>query len=647
MDRRPIPELGGAAGGGMSLAARGDPERTGGFSVRAAGVLALVAGLFGFFAWRNYSEGHRLLAADVPVRALGLARVIYEDAYPDRFPMQVAVLRTTADEPPLAAVHALREMGIPFFVTQDLPEALRHRLVLLYPRVEGRTFTAAELDEIRQHVEAGGSVFGFSATAGPQGVLFGFREAAASKRRHLVRFERGADATLCYLDRPEELEIRLGSDSIPEIFWTLGYTPEPGTTVLARFEDGTAAVVRKRMGAGAVYLSGVSLHDGLLRGQTNRHYEAFRQYVNAFEPAGDVWMLILRAWYETLEPGAVRLATMPNSLRSVVLFTHDVDWEYSFPPMLDYAQAEATRRARSLFFIQMKYVNDANGHGYLTPENLDVLRRVHGLGFPMGTHSIIHSRAFNHFELGTGRESYVNYNPRGTGANTATGATVFGEVRVSRELLDGNVPGQRSIFFRAGHLRVPKSLPEALVRCGYEFDSSFTAPDVLTNFPYALTLGLEFEQDSGVYEFPVTIEDEEEPSLAERVNSALEVFRANADNGAPSVVLIHPTDAKQKLEAEEAMLAGLPAGVHAMDPLEFAQYWRARDRLDWSAVQGAKPHTIELRVSSRETVNGLTFEFAEELASVSAGAELLPDRHTVVLNPLEAGKPGQILLRIR
>jgi hypothetical protein len=294
----------------------------------------------------------------------------------------------------------------------------------------------------------------------------------------------------------------------------------------------------------------------------------------------------------------------------------------------------------------MKYVDDANGKGYLTPANLDVLRRIHALGFPMGTHSIIHSRAFNHFELGTGAETYVNYNPRGTGRDTATGATVFGEVRVSRELLDGNVPGQHTIFFRAGHLRVPKSLPEALERCGYEFDSSFTAPDVLTNFPYALTLSLGFDDDSGLYEFPVTIEDEEQPRLIDRVSSAIEVFRANADNGAPSVVLIHPTDAKMKLDAEKAMLERLPDGVQAMDPLEFAQYWRARDRLDWSIAPGAEPHTLVLRVTSREAVRGITFEFTGAITSVSAGANLLDDHHRIVMGPLEAGKRAQIELTL-
>ncbi|HMD32669.1 MAG TPA: hypothetical protein VKG84_12225, partial [Candidatus Acidoferrales bacterium] len=495
----------------------------------AAMVLAGVAALFGLIAWLQFRNAHRLLVADVPVSALVIAQLNPEDAYPERFPMQVAILRTATDESLLPVVHAFRQMGIPFFVTRDLQKALRHHLIFLYPRVDTNSFTPAQIEQLRRHVESGGSIFAQAVTNSTLQPLFGFREVAASKQRHVVRFAPGADPILRYLNRPEELEVRLGSPQIPEIFWTQGYTPAPGAGVLARYDDGSAALLRNRIGKGATYLCGIGLVDVVLRNQTNRHYDAFRHYVNAFEPGGDVWPLIERAWYETSEPGAVRLATIPEGGRSVVLFTHDVDWEDSFPPMLIYARMEAEHHARSLFFIQMKYVDDFNGRGYLYPSNLDVLRQVHALGFPMGTHSIIHSRAFNSFALGAGTETYASYHPRGTSATTAADATVFGEVRVSRELLDGNVPGQHTVFFRAGHLRVPKSLPEALARCGYEFDSSFTAPDVLSNFPYALTLGLLFDQDSGLYEFPVTFEDEEAPPLLDRVPAMLEVIAANAE----------------------------------------------------------------------------------------------------------------------
>ena len=197
----------------------------------------------------------------------------------------------------------------------------------------------------------------------------------------------------------------------------------------------------------------------------------------------------------------------------------------------------------------------------------------------MGSHSIIHSRGFNKFELGSGRETYANYHPRGLGYDTASGATVFGEVRVSKELLDGQIQDQNTVFFRAGHLRVPPSLPEALERSGYEFDSSFTADDVLSNFPYALPLDLGFDEDSRIYEFPVTIEDEEPPGFAKRVPQALDVILANAENEAANVLLVHSNESIEKAPAEQELLRQLPQDIGKSDMLHFARFWKARDRL--------------------------------------------------------------------
>jgi hypothetical protein len=210
-------------------------------------------------------------------------------------------------------------------------------------------------------------------------------------------------------------------------------------------------------------------------------------------------------------------------------------------------------------------------------------------------------------------------------------------VRVSKELLNGELPGQDTILFRAGHLRVPYSLPEALARCGYDFDSSFTAGDVTTNFPYALPLGLGFDQDSGLYEFPVTFEDEESPPLEQRIEQALGVIRANAENGAINVILIHTNETRTKLPAEQQLLEALPQGVIAEDMLSFARFWRARDRLRWS-ISGPPEGEITLSITPDEPVEGLTFEFQKAIAGVS-GAVLLEDRHRVVLPSLSAGRP--------
>ena len=203
-------------------------------------------------------------------------------------------------------------------------------------------------------------------------------------------------------------------------------------------------------------------------------------------------------------------------------------------------------------------------------------------------------------------------------------------------MLDGEISGQYTDFFRAGHLRVLPTLPEALQRCGHRFDSSFTADDVLTNFPYALPLGLLFEEDSGIYEFPVTIDDSEDPPLAQRVEKALEVIRANAENGAPNVVLIHTTQSQGKLLAEETLLCQLPPGVIAMDMESFAHLWRARDRLQWTIRTTRDPSKMQLDVTSDERIEGLTFEFQREIADLKGDAVLLPDRR-ILLPTLETG----------
>jgi hypothetical protein len=610
-------------------------------SKRSASVLCLaaVAALsWAFFYRSDDREIKNLRAAEVPVMPLRHEIPDPAEAFPESFPMQVAVFWSKPDEGMLGLVHALREMGIPFFVTRDLDQALRHSLVIVYPSADGRTLSDDQVGKLTRHVTNGGSLLSFNVSAGALRPLFGFREMAPSRRRHRVIFDASTDPIERYLNRPEEREVQLGNAKYDEIFWTNGYTPDGTSETLAHFDDGTAAVLRKKSGEGTAYVFGLSLQDAVLRSQVNRDYDAERHYVNAFEPGADVWMLMLRAWYESRQADAVRLGTIPDGKNSVLLLSHDVDWENSFAPALDFAAMEERHHAKSTFFIQTKYVSDANSAAFFFGKDLDDLEKLYSLGFSIGSHSIIHSRAFNKFELGTGTETLATYNPRGTGFESATGATVFGEVRVSKELLDGQLPGQQTVFFRSGHLRVPPTMPEALQRCGYLFDSSFTAPDVLTNFPYSLPLGLDFDEDSGLFEFPLTFEDEEAPRLDQRVASALEVIRANAENGAISVILIHSNDATYKLRAEEDLLDHLPDGVTATDIVGFARFWRGRDRAKWTITAGKAASDVRLGVTAEEPVEGLTFEFSRQVKSVRGEATLAASGRQIVLGPLKAGE---------
>ncbi len=583
-----------------------------------------------------------LHAADVPVRALVRPQIDPTVAFPEAFPMQVAVYWTDPLPGILGLQHALQGMGVPFFVTRDLDQALRHHLVILAEPLP--PFSPDQVQNLTRFVNGGGSVLAIQSLSANLGPLFGFSAAVPTRGHHKVIFVPHADPVEVYLNRPEELEAPLGAAGYNDLFWTHSYTPTTAT-VLARFEDGTAGVLRNKSGAGTAYTIGLGFQDIVMRNQNNRDLEAERHYANAFEPGADIWMLLLRAWYESSQPGAVRLGTIPDGKNSVLMISHDVDWQDSFHPMLDFAAMEDRHHVKSNFFIQTRYVSDSNSRAFFSGQNVEDLKQIQSMGFPIGSHSVIHSAGFNKFGLGSGNESYENYRPKATGFETAENATVFGEVRVSKQLIDGALPGHNTEFFRAGHLRVPQDLPEALQRTGYEFDSSFTAGDVLTNFPYALPLGLSFFDDSGLYEFPVTFEDEEKPSLEQRVDRALDVIRANAENGAVNVVLIHTNEAKKKLEAEEALLNQLPSDVSVTTMSSFAHFWRARDRLQWSITPGKTANTVRLTATSTEPVEGLTFEFQRPVAAVNGGAKLLENKHRVVFPALQAGVSVSVDIR--
>ncbi len=610
----------------------------------AIGYLAILVYLLATRKYRTQVITN-LAAADVPLQPVTKRPTDYHQDYPEEFPLQIAVLMTNDADGGLSLVHGFHEMGAPYFITHDLDVALRHNLVFIYPEIDSDTFEPQDIAKMTRFVQAGGTIFAQQVFAKQLGSLFGFSNYQQLKTRHWVNFDIAGDPLGKYLDRPEERRVPLAGEAVKESYATNGYTPDGTGKILARFEDGSAAIIEKSTGLGTAFVSGVGWDDVIMRAQTNRHYDVFRAYVNTFEPGGDVWLLILRAWYENFARGAVRLATMPNGKRSVLMLSHDIDWAFSVPKCLTYANMENRRHVRSTFFMQAKYVSDANGAAFFYGSNLDVLRKLVKMGFDVESHTVIHSRAFNHFNYGAGNETYANYRPRAISTTDAINGTVLGEVRVSKQLIDGAIPGHHTIFFRAGHLRFPTSLAQALANCSYEFDSSFTAPDVMSNFPYRLTYDRDFGDESPIYEFPVTIEDEEEPPLPNRIDKALEVIKANADNGAANVILIHTNDDEIKVPAEEALLNGLPPDILVSDMTDFARFWRARDRLNWQVEPARNDSGITLKVTSGEAVSGLTFEFGRNVSAADGGAVVLPDHHRVILPDLSAGKEAAITIR--
>ena len=113
----------------------------------------------------------------------------------------------------------------------------------------------------------------------------------------------------------------------------------------------------------------------------------------------------------------------------------------------------------STFFVTIKNFTDETDIGYYSGANIESLKKIKELGFDLGSHSVSHSKQFEFLQLGDPSVNSANYQP-------LKEKTILGEVKVSKELLDRDIPGQRTVGFRAGELAYPRRLLTALSAAG-------------------------------------------------------------------------------------------------------------------------------------------------------------------------------------
>ncbi|MGE4090649.1 MAG: polysaccharide deacetylase family protein [Candidatus Binatia bacterium] len=269
--------------------------------------------------------------------------------------------------------------------------------------------------------------------------LFGFYQFMPLQNRQRVIVV-GNTPLFRYFDRPEEREVLLKREKEPEGFWTTGYLSDQSSEVLARFEDGTAALLGKSGGRGRVYLFGMNLDDLILRNQVNRAFDVHRSYVNGFEPGTEVWLLIFRAWYETAVTDWIRAGATPYGLGSVLMLSHTVDWDRGIRGAPQFATLEKRYGASRTFFIHTKYVSDGTSWAFFFGEDLELVRHLKAEGFELGSHAVVHPHIFHSFPVGTRKETFTTYRPYARSTEQGLGRTIFGGVQVSKELLAGRLP---------------------------------------------------------------------------------------------------------------------------------------------------------------------------------------------------------------
>ena len=270
-----------------------------------------------------------------------------------------------------------------------------------------------------------------------------------------------------------------------------------------------------------------------------------------------------------------------------MLITHDVDSQTAIDWCVEFAQMERLHDVPTTYNITTRYFSDYYIGNLWTPENLVELNQIASYNHAIGSHSVTHAPDFNSetiFPVGTTGNDTINYRPHYNGEYTE-GGTVYGELEVSRDLLVQMHLGANVMGFRSGHLSFNPMQINILDSLGYHFDSSMSANDVLTNFPYYMTYSLSYNEDvSNILEIPMTISDVgwDEETQQEMYDMWIDITERNAQNSAPTNLLIHP-NRDWKLARERMFIENLPDDILFTTMEDFGDFWCRRQQLDFES----------------------------------------------------------------
>lgn len=475
-------------------------------------------------------------------------------------------------------------VGLPYAFVNSPDTLSRFPVVILAAGPGNANLDPVWREALYAYVEDGGVLVAPAIVGSDLYPLFGINSVSSSRNRTRLSF-RGEDPALAYIDHPRERTISLGNgefDVYDEVLWSHGAVIDSFATPLAHFPDDTVGFSVNYYGSGVAYYLGLSFVETVLLPQAGGDYEAQREFVNSFEPSADVVMLLVKAIYEAYADLPVYLGIVPQARPTALILTHDVDAQDSFVDSLKFARLEQEFGTTSTFFETTKYfIDNADIAYYSAPGNLEAIRELLRMGFDIGSHTVTHSYDFADAPVGSPDVSFQTYRP-------PEELTINGEVRVSKQLLDRDLAGQETVSFRSGYLAFPPELIGVLEDAGYRYDSSFSANDVLTTFPYfALRERRVDAEVSTVVQIPVTFDDALGFLTPDRVDQAVsawtDVMLAHANNETISVLLIHPSDSgtrDYKLRAQRAVMEyARDLGAWIGNLTEYGEFWRARSRL--------------------------------------------------------------------
>jgi peptidoglycan/xylan/chitin deacetylase (PgdA/CDA1 family) len=479
--------------------------------------------------------------------------------------------------------------GLDFSVSTDLNTAIQSGFLVLSSNTETNSFTAAERDSLTAFVNRGGIIVAPSVKDSLLFPLFGVTDYDYSTtRREMNWVSDPGNQAFRWIDDPYELSLKLGDTSYAAVIGTRGYSAS-NSTVMALFEDQSAAVIRKQTGNGYTYLLGLAWKDLVLRNEQALHYDAARSYSNGFEPQTDVFALFIRGVYLQHTPHAVWKHTSGMNSVSSLIITHDVDATTGVGMMNDFAGYEKSNNIRATYFITTHYMHDSLAKDFYT-NYTDTMHILYNTGMEIASHSVSHVPDFDNemiVPLGTCGYTQSSYQPFWNGS-FSSGVTVCGETEVSKNLLETEL-GVTVRAFRSGYLAYNKNLIVSLENNGYSYNCTHSANNVLTAFPFQAHYGLSMDSAvSSIYEIPNTISDVfqsnpiSENNYPDKVNSWHDAYFRNSQNNALTCLMIHP-NRYWKIAAEQDLIRRLTTGTRIVTVNEYGDYWKARETVVYSS----------------------------------------------------------------
>ena len=518
----------------------------------------------------------------------------------------------TNDSRIFSCIQMVNVAGVPAILTSDFDEALNFGVILFSSEFKSNSFSFEELEALENFVEEGGVIISSRIDDDEYYELFGISKAIDSKNRYLLNFEIEEDAALFHsMDEEFEKSISLGRADGQDVFKTVSYETTSAKT-FAKYDDGSAGFIGNKYGNGTVYSFGFSWKEIVTSSQINRDYEAQRISSNGFEATQDVLFFLIRNIFSKHVPYTAWKHTSPRNSSSTLIVTHDLDSKTGVDSMMVFANQERDRGISATYNITTRYFDDYTMGSYYT-DNEAAVDYVMDKGHTISSHSVGHFFDFadsDIFPIGEKGLTQENYTPFNDGERT-TGGTVYGECEVSKNILEENHDVNIRCF-RAGHLAYNNHLIDVLDTLGYEFNSSFSSADILTNFPFQCKYGRSFSgKISNVSEMPVTISDvfHADPMTSTNFESKVEiwknVFDQNDRNGAVTTLLIHPNRI-WKNNAQNKFLDQLPSSTNIMEMTKFGDYWNQRKEVLFSSTLVGSQLTLKLeneRSSENEEIS--------------------------------------------